>query len=791
MAIVQRHPMLRARFQRASSGMGWQQYISPDANGSLRCRHFRSVWGMQKVIEYASDSQACLDIVNGPLMAADLCEMTDGTAVLFITCHHLVIDLVSWRIIFQELEEILRTGGLAATQKPLGFRTWCRLLEEHAGSVAGTVQVPPQDFGFWGISSAENTAAKLVQQTFSLDDQATELLMGRCNEAFNTEPLDLLLTAVAHSFNQIFRSVRGSVAIFNEGHGREPWRADIDLSSTVGWFTSMCPIVLSDHNGDALRSLQEVKDARRRVPEKGLPFFSSFAQNATTGVEITFNYFGLFQNLERDGALLNRMSWAPFRAPSDSAPDVPRFSVFDVSAGVENGVLTVNFTFNNQIRHRNLVQQWIEACSDALYDLVQATSQRTETSLTLSDFSHLRTTYDELATLLNTTLPAAGISVANVQDIYACSPMQTALLMSQSMDPTLYAVRYVWEVTPRSSQMVSIDKLVAAWKAVVKQHPMLRTVFVQASSSIDGRSTSAYTQVVLKEVQPKIQVCEDAMAFPVGRPEHHIASGLPHQVVLTQEASGKVLVQLDISHTLIDGTSVNILLDTFVKAYDGAPIGIVSQDAYGSYISFLGNQDMDSSRRFWNTYLGGAEPCHFPTLRSGPPSATGRQLEYLDFSYPDPAKLHSLCAETETTVASVYKLAWALLLRAYTGNNSPCFGYLASGRDLPIEGITEAVGPFINMLVCMIPLEDDNKRVEEVLKTAHADYANCLSHQLCSLAEIQRGLGLGGDRLFNTVMSVQRLSPPGTSTSTVEFRSVHAEDPSEVSSDRSVHFACL
>jgi hypothetical protein len=256
--------------------------------------------------------------------------------------------------------------------------------------------------------------------------------------------------------------------------------------------------------------------------------------------------------------------------------------------------------------------------------------------------------------------------------------------------------------------------------------------------------------------------------------------------VLSQQASGKVLVQLDVSHTLIDGSSVNILLDSFVKAYDGAPISAVVQDAYGSYISYLGQQDLDSSRQFWKTYLSGAEPCHFPTLKMASSTSQARRLEYLDFNYPNPSKLHSLCAKAETTAASVYKLAWALLLRAYTGNNSPCFGYLASGRDLPIEGIADAVGPFINMLVCMIPLEDDDSKVKTVLKTAHADYANCLSHQLCSLAEIQRSLGLGGDRLFNTVMSVQRLSPPGTSASTVEFRPVHVEDPSEVSV-----FACF
>ncbi|KAK4126781.1 non-ribosomal peptide synthetase [Parathielavia appendiculata] len=776
LTIIERHPMLRARFQQANGS--WQQYISSDAGGSLRCRQFRSVWTMQKVIECASDSQSCLDITKGPLVAADLCEMSDGGYVLFITCHHLVIDLVSWRIVLQELEDILLTGSLAATHKPLSFRTWRRLLEEHA-AVPGGVEVPLQDFGFWGISSSDNTAAQVVEECFSLDNATTELLTSRSNEAFNTEPLDLLLTAIAHSFNQLFRSVRPPVAIFNEGHGREPWRSDVDLSSTVGWFTSMCPILLSDHKGDVLRSLKEVKDIRRQIPEKGLSFFASFTQHTTTGVEITFNYHGLFQSLERQGALLNRMSWAPFHAPSDSAADVPRFSIFDISAGVEKGALTMNFAFNSKIRHRHLVHQWIEACADTLRDLVKVTSQQSNTSLTLSDLPHLRSTYDELSMLLDTTLPSVGVAAANVQDMYPCSPMQTALLVSQSMDPTLYAVRYVWEVVPKASEAVSVDRLVMAWKDVVKQHPLLRTVFVQSTSSIDGKTTSTYNQVVLKEFEPNILICEDDTALPVGRPEHHISNGPPHQMVLSQQASGKVLVQLDVSHTLIDGSSVNTLLDSFVTAYDGAPVTAAAHDAYGNYIGYLSQQDLDSSRQFWKTYLSGAEPCHFPRLKMAGNTSRTRQLEYLDFTYPNPTKLHSLCANTETTAASVYKLAWALLLRAYTGNNSPCFGYLASGRDLPIQGITEAVGPFINMLVCMIPLEDNGRKVEMALKSAHTDYANCLSHQLCSLAEIQRSLGLGGDRLFNTVMSVQRLSPPGTSASAVEFRPVHVEDPSE------------
>lgn len=785
--IVQRHSMLRARFQTTDDGQ-WRQYISADAGGALQCRLFQSVT-MKKAASYALNAQAGLDIVHGPLVAADMYKMTDGTSALFVTCHHLLVDLVSWRIILQELEEILRDGKLATDRKPLSFRTWCKLLDEHTESSATEENIlnniPASDFEFWGVSADDNLAAHVIEKSFGLDEQATQLLLGQSNEAFNTEPLDILITAVAHSFNQVFRDVRGPISVFNEGHGREPWRPDIDLSSTVGWFTSMCPILLSDHGDDALRSLQEVKDFRRRVPEKGLPFFSSFAREASSAVEVTFNYFGLYQQLEREGALLNRMSWGTVNQPSDQSPDVPQFSLFDVSAGVENGVLSINFAFNENIQHQDLVQRWIDACSQTLGLLIETTSRQEQPTLTLSDLPHLPATYDELSEMLTTTLPKTGVLAGNIQDIYPCSPMQTALLVSQAVDASLYAVRYVWEVVPRSSERASLEYMVESWKQVVTQHPMLRTVFVQGVASGEGKKTSVYNQVVLKELSPGVTICGDETLFPLGRPEDHIQSGAPHHLVLFQEASGKLLVQLDISHALIDGTSVNILLDHLIRAYDGTltAAAAVNSDCYANYVTYLRRQDLEASRSFWKEYLGGSQPCHFPSLRTteqpteGSPAA--RRLEYLDFTYHSPARLHSSCTKAETTAASVYKLAWALLLRAYTGDSSPCFGYLASGRDLPIDGIEGSVGPFINMLVCKISLEED-ELVETVLRGAHADYANCLSHQVCSLAEILRGLQLGGTGLFNTVMSVQRHLPPGTDVSKVEFQPVHVEDPSEV-----------
>ncbi|CAI4212353.1 unnamed protein product [Parascedosporium putredinis] len=611
--IIERHPMLRSRFSKTNGK--WQQYCSADAKGSLQCRKFSSVT-MKKASSYGFNAQASLDIVNGPLVAADLYEMVDGSSALFITCHHLAVDLVSWRIILQELEEVLLQGQLVSNRAPLSFRTWTKLLAEHSTS-HGKETTVQSDIDFWGITSKDNIAANVVEHSFTLDSVATQLLLNQCNDAFNTEPLDILLTAVTRSLNTVFATLRSPIAVFNEGHGREPWRADIDLSSTVGWFTSMCPILMEkdEVTGDILRCLAHVKDSRRQIPGNGLQFFSSFAQNTASPVEVTFNYFGLYQQLEKEDALFNWMSWSPVSQPLDSGADVPRFSVFDVSAGIENGTMTVNFAYCDKINHKNLVNQWIDSCQE----------------LSLS--------HADLELLLNVGLRDAGITVNNVQNIYPCSPMQTALLVSQAVDPTLYAVRYVWEVIPKSAtQTPSVERMAAAWKQIVQQHPMLRTSFIQGYGS-SGAQKTIFNQVVLKEFTPSISICTDSAAFPAGQPSDHIRSGPPHHVTLHQTPSGKLMVQLDISHTLIDGTSVNLLLSSLISAYDSASPSSLKTDCYADYISYLQSQDLEEARSFWTTYLGECEPCIFPSVHSDP-SAAGKsaseKLAYLDFKYPTP-----------------------------------------------------------------------------------------------------------------------------------------------------------
>ncbi|KAH4193904.1 hypothetical protein HBH70_193220 [Parastagonospora nodorum] len=789
--LVARHSMLRARFSH-SDDLGWKQRLTNDVTGSFRFRH-GNVSSKQEIDVMIEDSQLCLDHEHGPLFAADLFDFGEDQFA-FLTAHHIVIDLVSWRVLLEELEEILRGGESLPPGLP--FQKWAELQVEHAATlesrhVLPPVDVPPLDFDYWGITREDNTYGNASHALFELDSDVSSVFLTSCHAAFKTEPVELLLAALIHSWSQVFVD-RPIPAIFNEGHGREPWSPEIDTSRTIGWFTALSPILVTPAS-DATETVRKVKDFKRLIPGNGRPYFArrclteeGRAEYRTHWpMEILFNYLGQYQQLERADALLQPLDTmaGEYRAAggtSDFGHITPRWGLFEISAIVFKGRLKFAFTFNRHMRHQDLIHRWVEQCRETLTSMIRKLVVL-EPSPTLSDFPLLSLNEDRFQSML-ASLNVMGIMPSEIEDAYPCSNMQEGLLLSQNKDSGFYAAATLHELRLHGGRLEA-RTLDRAWRQIVRRHPALRTIFLENFGTQEG----LYSQVVLHSIEPNIvhlQCATEMASVDVIKNQRSVSyddGKCPnHRFTICTTHDGRIFCSLEISHAIMDGHSMSLLARELREACEGHLRG--EGAPYRDYISWLSTQPQESSLEFWRSYLKGSEICSFPALDDGETMdkrLVSIRMDMDNLSMPD---LQGFCNSNGITLSNIFHTAWALTLSCYVGSKDVNFGYLTSARDAEdIHRVGDIVGPMINTLVCRVNFTDGSQTLLDVLQDVQRDYMEALPHRHIALADVQHALNLAGANLFNTALSYRRL-PPDTAAEATGVEVIEIEpiyDPTE------------
>jgi hypothetical protein len=316
---------------------------------------------------------------------------------------------------------------------------------------------------------------------------------------------------------------------------------------------------------------------------------------------------------------------------------------------------------------------------------------------------------------------------------------------------------------------------------VFSRHTILRTVFVK--SILD---TTDVDQVVLKTASPEVCIIssdtESTMTERLSEQcQLSLANGrLPYRLSVGQTLTGDVLCALKICHALYDGTTQQILQREFQLAYDGKiPSG--STLPYQEYISYLSKRSEASSKEYWAKFLEGVTPCYlYPGIENETHTVKDDPMQSVDINIGAASNIRSFCNQHQLTLPSLFQVAWGLVLRYYVGSDNVCFGYLNSGRDIPIPQIEDAVGPFINVLVCRMDLSSETL-LTQTLRENQIAYISSMDHQHCPMIDIIRMADLPNPgSLFNTIISLQvarEYSAEEQSSVTVEV--VGGEDRSE------------
>ncbi|KAK7424077.1 hypothetical protein QQX98_000687 [Neonectria punicea] len=679
-------------------------FALPTANPGRLCSRvardhfvfFSSVSTRGEVETIAEQAHANVSIVNGPQFSLDIVRVRgEGQYALFVA-HHMVVDLVSWRIILDDVERLL-SSTISPQKHPLPFQHWVQRQIEYSQDVERPlhllpVDVRPANYGYWDITPQQNTFGNASRIGFALDQAATSALLDQANGALDTKPQEIFQAALLYAWENVFPD-RETPTLFTEGHGRQPWEENMDLSNTVGWFSIAWPCTIEDKPATTFSEvLYQVKAAGRAIPNNGLPYFSARYLNPTcrqglghhSCMEVLFNYKGQYQQLNRQGAAFSQATWVP-DAGMDISPDMPRFAVFDVEVDVIDKCLHVSI--------------WVCDSSSRKADIARWAVQ-----------------YEKALHLASQELPA-----------------QSTLL------PLI------------NIQLFGISLSTA-----------------QALSSGITKRLSLTSTTLLEDIYPACTSHAGLLYGLTGRAGNH--SGI----------DGQVMIRLESSNAMIDGTSISLILRDFCGAIDGQ-MSPVKPPLYRTYVEHVSQIPMVPVDTYWEKVLTGARCCLFPP-HTEPPSSPEMRTTHRNINNPE--LIHDFWRLHGLTLTNLLQLAWAMVLRRYTGGSDISFGTLVAGRDDDITDIWQIVGPCINILPCRIQMQDDLVLLD-VLKRNQVDMQQRVDHQNCSLPLVVGMSELYHEVPFNTCLTVQpSLSGMSGSTQdgTTTLRLVEHHDPTEVKS---------
>ncbi|MCR8984709.1 amino acid adenylation domain-containing protein [Brevibacillus laterosporus] len=359
----------------------------------------------------ATRIQESLDLTQGPLFKATLFQTAWGDHLL-LTIHHLVVDGVSWRILLEDLQtaydQAQRGEVIQLPAKTHSYQDWARALKEFADNKTiakewdywkklETIQIQPlpQDY-----MDGTNTWQSLQSKVAHLTSEETDNLLKHAPQAYHTEINDLLLTALARTIHEW--TGESNILVDLEGHGREDIIKEINISRTIGWFTSLYPVNLtisSEH--DLSYQIKATKESLRSVPQKGigygiLAYLAGSDQREgcqlTRKSEISFNYLGQFEQAKGEGLLQpSNMPKGPLFCPNNN-----RSYQLDVIGSVSEKQLHIQILYSQKHYQDSTIAKLVDRYMHHLRLIINHCLQKEGPDITPSDVGDEELTFEEL-----------------------------------------------------------------------------------------------------------------------------------------------------------------------------------------------------------------------------------------------------------------------------------------------------------------------------------------------------------------------------------------------------------
>ncbi|NSB66306.1 non-ribosomal peptide synthetase [Clostridium saccharobutylicum] len=400
--ILEHHDSLRMRYKKDENGI--LQYCNPieEIEITITERDFRYNLDFEQEIEEETNKiHRSLNLSDGPLFGLAIFK-TFEREYLLIVIHHMVVDGISWRILLEDLasgyKQELSNKEIQFPKKTDSYKEWGEKLELYANTKNALKEID-----YWG--AIENTQVeslpkdKIIDKNMvadskvvhvTLSEQKTEQLLRDVNKAYNTEVNDILITALCLTVKNW--TDKDNVIINLEGHGREEIIEDIDITRTVGWFTSMYPVIFDMSKSEEISyQIKNIKETLRNVPNKGIGY--GILKYLTDGsskkgiefnkkAEICFNYLGQF-DIQEDTEMFSISSLSTGESISEK---LEKEFAIEINGKVLEGKLALDINYNKNEYYEETINTFAENYIRNLENILDHCVDKDTVELTPSDF---------------------------------------------------------------------------------------------------------------------------------------------------------------------------------------------------------------------------------------------------------------------------------------------------------------------------------------------------------------------------------------------------------------------
>jgi amino acid adenylation domain-containing protein/non-ribosomal peptide synthase protein (TIGR01720 family) len=755
--LVQYHDALRLRFS-AGKKQYRQQYQPDDKTIEFTAVDLNAFANQEALNDQLTQWQSHFDIEKGPLYHIGyLYDGKSGTAKLHLALHHLIVDAVSLRLLKDNLQTLYSALSDRADDidnidaerilgdKGTSYRQWHEVLTRYADRHQDQID-------YWRAINDEikpfnqRLATMAIEQTHAvslrLAERETRQILRDIPPVYHSQINDILLTALVLTLEENLKLT--GYPILLEGHGREDIEESLDIHRTVGWFTSFYPVLLSAKTANPERLLIEIKDRLSAIPDHGIGFGPLLGYQSAELPKIAFNYLGNFSHSS------SAQTW--HFSQDDIGTAVSELNQSDVILNINGWVIDNRLTFSiagklpvNQLEKLALTYQY------QLRRLTKALLTHQRRFLTCSDvgFNISQTLLDQLQ------------SEKEVEAIYFANSLQQGFIyhaLSQGDKDEAYRTQMQWDYYCELDE----SRLKQAWLSAQTRYPALRLRFSwqeEIVQVIDKHSSLCWTNIDLTMLDEGAQRQRvDELLFQDKHRAYDLSQSGLFQITLIKLRDDRYTCIFNNHHAILDGWSNPLLLtfvhDCYLKLTQGQHIEVNGDNSYPQAQAYLQNQRQQDDS-FWQRYLSQFEDSENLSALLKPEMKQLTLSDYRLIKIPleqelvigdaDYRALKAFCQSQGVTLNAVLQYCWHKQLSLYGNADTTLLGMTVAGRHLPIEGIEQSVGLFINTLPVIFHHSD--LPVKEKL-TELQNTINEINHRGgAQLAKLQKG----GQRLFNTL----------------------------------------